>query len=787
MSSSKKYYKDINFIRVLSCITILLYHLNILKGGYLAVCTFFVLSGYLSCVSAFRKEKLSLKEYYLNRLLKIYVPLLIVVFITIAIISFIPNIKWLNLKPETTSVLLGYNNFWQLSANLDYFARHVNSPFIHLWYIGILLQFDLIFPFIFKGLKKLGEKYKKQVPCIIIGVLSVLFTLYFYKMSLTDNIMVTYYSTFTRVFSLLFGVTIGVIHSYYGLLIPKFKKRKNKKSKNKIIRINLNKKNTININLRSKKYIIISINKKKVFNIRKIQNLNSIIFYAYILILICLFVFIDAKSVLFPYSMILVTVISCRLIDYGTLVIEENLSIFDKIIKSFSKVSYEIYLVQYPVIFLLQNVNINEFVKIILIITITILISYILNFSINYKNKKMKKLRYITFSIVACFTLYGVYSFISAPDHSKEMKRLEQQLEQNQEVVQKRQEEYKLQLEQEQQNYEQMLNDLENGEKNLDEVISNLSVVGVGDSVMLGAVNNLYEAFPNGYFDAQISRTAWVAHGILSSLKRNNMLGDIVILNLGANGDCSIDCKKEIIEECEDRHIFWLTVTNDKDVNVNKELFKLSKKYDNVHIIDWETISKDHIEYFFADGIHLTGTGREVYTKAIYDSIYNVYLEDYKNKKEELMNKHEEKQKNKITFYGNDILLNIYDDIQENFLTSQFNINKEYNYELLKSEIEKSIENDLLTNKIVFSLDNLSKLNSSDYKNLIDLCSDKEVYVVALTQKNYKDLSKIENIKIINFYEEIQKHSEYLMVDGIHLTEEGNKALSEMLKKNIKQ
>ena len=70
--SSKKYYKDIDFIRVLSCIAVLLYHLNILKGGYLAVCTFFVLSGYLSCISAFRKEKLSLKEYYLNRSLKIY-------------------------------------------------------------------------------------------------------------------------------------------------------------------------------------------------------------------------------------------------------------------------------------------------------------------------------------------------------------------------------------------------------------------------------------------------------------------------------------------------------------------------------------------------------------------------------------------------------------------------------------------------------------------------------------------------------------------------------------------
>ena len=149
MDSNKKYYKNLDLIRVLLCIGILLYHLNILKGGYLAVCAFFVLSGYLSCKSLFRKEKISLKDYYISRLLKIYLPLLLVVFISISVISFIPSINWLNLKPETTSVLLGYNNFWQLSANLDYFARHVNSPFIHLWYIAILLQFDLIFPFIF--------------------------------------------------------------------------------------------------------------------------------------------------------------------------------------------------------------------------------------------------------------------------------------------------------------------------------------------------------------------------------------------------------------------------------------------------------------------------------------------------------------------------------------------------------------------------------------------------------------------------------------------------------------
>ena len=139
----KKYFFDLDVIRLISCIAIFLYHLNILKGGYLAVCTFFVMTSYLSCISAFRKEKFKLLDYYKNRLLHIYIPFLIVVFTTISIISFIPSTNWLNLKPETTSVIFGYNNFWQLSANLDYFTRHISSPFMHFWFMGILLEFEL--------------------------------------------------------------------------------------------------------------------------------------------------------------------------------------------------------------------------------------------------------------------------------------------------------------------------------------------------------------------------------------------------------------------------------------------------------------------------------------------------------------------------------------------------------------------------------------------------------------------------------------------------------------------
>ena len=67
-NNKKEYYKNLNIIRVIACIAVLFYHLGILKGGYLAVCTFFVLSGYLSCVTSFKKEKFSYKEYYISRL-----------------------------------------------------------------------------------------------------------------------------------------------------------------------------------------------------------------------------------------------------------------------------------------------------------------------------------------------------------------------------------------------------------------------------------------------------------------------------------------------------------------------------------------------------------------------------------------------------------------------------------------------------------------------------------------------------------------------------------------------
>ena len=58
---NKKYYIKLDIIRIISCILVLLYHLSIIKGGYLAVCTFFAMSGYLEYLSISSKKDFSIK------------------------------------------------------------------------------------------------------------------------------------------------------------------------------------------------------------------------------------------------------------------------------------------------------------------------------------------------------------------------------------------------------------------------------------------------------------------------------------------------------------------------------------------------------------------------------------------------------------------------------------------------------------------------------------------------------------------------------------------------------
>ena len=339
IKDEKKRIRRLDWIRVISCIMEFLYHLNILKGGYLAVCTFFVLSGYLSCSSALNNSNFSIKKYYKKRIIKLYIPLVFVVAITVITSKIMKNIIWMNLKQETISAFLGYNNFWQLKANLDYFTRHTNSPFMHLWYISILIQFDLAFPFFYFFFKKVDEKYKKNVSVIVAFLISILLTIIFLWMSIRKSIMFVYYNTFTRLFSIVYGVLLALILHKYDVKIPK-----------------------------------------------KLMKNNKIIFRIYALILIIMGICVSNKANNYAIYMIIVSLISVRLIRYANFEKAKRRSNFiDRVISAIAKFSYEIYLIQYPIIFFMQNIINNEILKAVIIVIFTFIISYLIHMVLNKK------------------------------------------------------------------------------------------------------------------------------------------------------------------------------------------------------------------------------------------------------------------------------------------------------------------------------------------------------------------------------------------------------------------
>ncbi|MBP3891955.1 MAG: acyltransferase [Solobacterium sp.] len=205
----KKRIYGLDFLRTFALLGVLLYHAfpRTIQGGYFGVVIFFVISGFLSAYHSANNPNEKLFVYYKNRFLRIYPALILVLFISIAIIAHVDMFRLTSVQEEVVSVLLGYNNYWQLSKQADYFANLANtSAFTHLWYIAILIQFDLVWPIVFK-LYQLTRKNLKLFGLFVFMSLLVLPVKAIFTETTTTQL---YYGTDTRIHALLLGAYLGL-------------------------------------------------------------------------------------------------------------------------------------------------------------------------------------------------------------------------------------------------------------------------------------------------------------------------------------------------------------------------------------------------------------------------------------------------------------------------------------------------------------------------------------------------------------------------------------------------
>ncbi|MET0026044.1 MAG: acyltransferase family protein [Candidatus Thiodiazotropha sp.] len=149
-----KYRRDIDGLRGISVMAVVLYHYQLLSitGGFVGVDIFFVISGFL-ITSIIAKEidsnRFSFLEFYSRRIRRILPALLVVIVATLVFCYFlILPMEYQRVGESAVYAVFGLSNFYFL-FNTDYFDSAAEfQPFLHTWSLGVEEQYYLLWPLI---------------------------------------------------------------------------------------------------------------------------------------------------------------------------------------------------------------------------------------------------------------------------------------------------------------------------------------------------------------------------------------------------------------------------------------------------------------------------------------------------------------------------------------------------------------------------------------------------------------------------------------------------------------
>jgi hypothetical protein len=150
-------------------------------------------------------------------------------------------------------------------------------------------------------------------------------------------------------------------------------------------------------------------------------------------------------------------------------------------------------------------------------------------------------------------------------------------------------------------------------------MVSGPRVFALGDSVMLGAAPALASTIENLEIDAAVSRQVSEGIGILQWRRDHGLLGDVVIIHLGNNGNFRGSDLEEMMSILSDvKRVIFVTVKVPLDwEEPNNGVIASAAAYPNVVVADWHTLGSEHPDIFGDDGTHVGPTGAAYYAQLV--------------------------------------------------------------------------------------------------------------------------------------------------------------------------
>lgn len=221
--SHPKYRPDIDGLRAVAVLSVVAFHAfpAWMKGGFIGVDLFFVISGFLISTIIFEnldKGTLSFVEFYTRRIKRIFPALLLVLTASFAF-------GWFALLADEYKELgkhiaagTGFISNFVLWGEAGYFDNSVETkPLLHLWSLGIEEQFYIAWPFV------LWFSWKKKFNLLTLTILVAFASFYLNLKGIKKDTVATFYSPQTRFWELLAGSILAWFTLYKKAMFAVYK------------------------------------------------------------------------------------------------------------------------------------------------------------------------------------------------------------------------------------------------------------------------------------------------------------------------------------------------------------------------------------------------------------------------------------------------------------------------------------------------------------------------------------------------------------------------------------
>jgi len=607
MEGKRRYITGFDGLRALAVIGVITFHLwpGVMAGGWLGVPLFFVLSGYLITdilIQEFdRTGKIKIGAFWLRRIKRLYPALIVMLLATSTMIVLYFRPLLYSLRAILLTNLTYVYNLWATANGDSYFDQWGgSSPFTHLWSLSIEGQFYLFWPLIVAIVLKM--KFKRQkiaIGILIASLISALLMAIFYS---PENINRVYYGTDTRLFAILIGTALAFIW-------PAKKLR---------------------IKVRT-----------------AVKQRMNLIGWVTLGLLGLSFIWLNGQQPVTYFGGMYVVTILMGVIVAITAHPASTFSTLlnQKFLNYLGTRSYSIYLYQLPVFVFSDKLIGHQDGLLINLIKIGIVIG-LAEISYRFVEQMFKRFKNTQFILTRSSRVYAFLALIllmgttqavitKQSAEAKPLTSLEKRLKANKDKMAKanksalkaqknEQSSSAAKTDEQKQTYDNPtaqkfgISDQEFNQ------ISGMDFSAVGDSLLLNAAPNLQEVMPKMVINAEIGRQTQVAADIITGMAQNQTLANNVLVVIGTNGAVKPEMINQVMTATgQKRQVYWVNAYADRpwigsnDANLNDA----TKRFNNLHVIDWNDVARQHADWLGPDQVHPSPNGSIEYTKLIAQAI----------------------------------------------------------------------------------------------------------------------------------------------------------------------